>query len=74
MPRARRRTGKGSQTASTGCDTRAEPAPGSRSDSKQDRDLVMIDPWSMLLEQLLEPAVDDGDDERGDTRGREIGA
>jgi hypothetical protein len=34
----------------------------------------MIDPWSMLLGQLLEPAVDDGDDERGDTRGREVGA
>ena len=34
----------------------------------------MIDPWNMLLEQLLEPVVDAGDDERGDTRGREIGA
>jgi hypothetical protein len=34
----------------------------------------MIDPWNMLLEQLLGPAVDDGDDECGDTRGREIGA
>jgi hypothetical protein len=73
MAGAKRRTGKGSHT-STGRDTRAGPTPGSRSDSKQDRDLVMIDPWSMLLEQLLEPAVDDGDDEHGDARGREVGA
>ena len=68
MAGAKRRTGKESHTKSTGRDTLAGPTSGSRSDSKQDRDLVMIDPWNMLLEQLLEPAVDDGDDERGDTR------
>jgi hypothetical protein len=73
MAGAKRRTGTGSHT-STGRNTRAGPTPGSRSDSKQDRDLVMIDPWSMLLGQLLEPVVDDGDDEHGNTRGREVGA
>jgi hypothetical protein len=53
---------------------RAEPAPGSRSGSKQDRDLAMVDPWSMLLEQLVELTADDDDDEHGGKRGREIGA
>jgi hypothetical protein len=74
MPRARRRTGKGSQTNSPGRDMRPEPSSGSRSDGKQDRDLIMVDPWSMLLEQLLEPTATDGDDEHGDQRGRKIGA
>ena len=73
MAGTKRRTGKGSYT-STGRDPHAGPTPGSRSDSKQDRDLVMIDPWSMLLGQLLEPTATDGDDEHGDQRGRKIGA
>jgi hypothetical protein len=34
----------------------------------------MVDPWSMLLGQLLEPTATDGDDEHGDQRGRKIGA
>jgi hypothetical protein len=29
----------------------------------------MVDPWSMLLEQLLEPTATDGDDEHGGKRG-----
>jgi hypothetical protein len=66
--------GKPCEASGTGRDMRAELAPGSRSDSKQDRDLAMVDPWGMLLEQLVELTAEDDDDGHGGKRGREIGA
>jgi hypothetical protein len=65
-------TGRGRHTSGTGRSTRVARAPGSRSGSKQGRDLVVVDPWGMFLEQLLKPAADD--DGHGGKRGRGIDA
>ena len=52
--------------------SRREPAkPGTQEGAAHGPGMTMIDPWGMLLEQLLEGPTEDAIDQ-GDTKGRRV--